>query len=413
MATKKLTVEVDADTGKAKRKIKRDLTGAAAEASSGAASGGAAPASSAAESKAERLAKSLERAGKNAEEFGKHAEQSGSQISKAFKSLAGLGAGLAIGYAARHMQEGEARNRVEVAGAAVSGASVGSGFASQFGAGLKGGILAAIVGAGIGAYNKKSEQEQAVKDFQEGFDKRNQDSAKAKAWNERFRSMTEMPASFGKAEGLELLQAKMKAVQTNSAELVQELERLENEAKSMEKEVRALAEESKLTAAAEKESELQAVRSRIAQTEAAKHSFARQQEALQNEIDTFKDPKAHNFRESTDGTDSLQRVGAGFTPFSQNGTDVTAADSGTGTDAGGKKKPWRSPWAHLSERSGFFQGSVQTPTKDTRFDFETEERHNLEMIAQQKISVEAERETNAILERIYNKIHGTGGATWK
>ena len=412
MATKKLTVEVDADASKAKRKIKRDLSGAAAEASSGAASGGAAPASSSAATKAERLAKSLERAGKNAEDFGKHADQSGRQISNAFKSLAGLGAGLAIGYAARHMQEGEARNRVEVAGAAVSGASVGAGFASQLGARLKGNILAAIIGAGIGAYNKESEQEQAIKDFQEGFDKRNKNSAEAKAWNERFRSMTEMPASFGKAEGLELLQAKMKAVQTNSSELGQELERLQDEAKSMEEEVRALAKESKLTAAAEKESELQAVRSRIAQTEAAKHSFARQQEALQHEIDTFRDPKAHYFRESTDGTDSLQKVGAGFTPFIQNGSDATAADRGTGSDTGGKK-PWRSPWASLSNRAGFFQGSVETPTKETRFDFATEERHNLEMIAQQKLGVEVEKETNAILERIYNAIHGTGGATWK
>lgn len=412
MATKKLTVEVDADASKAKRKIKRDLSGAAAEASSGAASGGAAPASSSTATKAERLAKSLERAGKNAEEFGKRADQSGRQISNAFKSLAGLGAGLALGYAARHMQEGEARNRVEVAGAAVSGASVGAGLASQFGARLKGGLTAAIIGAGIAAYNKKSDQEQAVKDFQEGFDKRNKDSAEAKAWNERFRSMTEMPASFGKAEGLELLQVKMKAVQTNSSELGQELERLQGEAKSMEEEVRSLAKESKLTAAAEKESELQAVRSRIAQTEAAKHSFARQQEALQNEIDTFKDPKTHNFRESTDGTDSLQRVGAGFTPFIQNGSDATAADRGTGSDTG-RKKPWRSPWASLSERGGFFQGSVETPIKETRFDFATEERHNLEMIAQQKLGVEVEKETNAILERIYNAIHGTGGATWK
>ena len=93
MATKKLTVEVDADASKAKRKIKRDLSGAAAEASSGAASGGAAPASSSAATKAERLAKSLERAGKNAEEFGKRAAQRGRQISNAFKSRAGLGAG--------------------------------------------------------------------------------------------------------------------------------------------------------------------------------------------------------------------------------------------------------------------------------------------------------------------------------
>ena len=412
MATKKLTVEVDADASKAKRKIKRDLSGAAAEASSGAASGGAAPASSSAATKSERLAKSLERAGKNAEDFGKHADQSGRQISNAFKSLAGLGAGLAIGYAARHMQEGEARNRVEVAGAAVSGASVGAGFASQFGARLKGGLTAAIIGAGIAAYNKKSDQEKEVKDFQEGFDKRNKDSAEAKAWNERFRSMTEMPASFGKAEGLELLQAKMKAVQTNSSELGQELERLQDEAKSMEEEVRSLAKESKLTAAAEKESELQAVRSRIAQTEAAKHSFARQQEALQHEIDTFKDPKAHYFRESTDGTDSLQRVGAGFTPFSQNGSDAKAADSGTGSDTG-RKKPWRSPWASLSNRAGFFQGSVVTPTKETRFDFATEERHNLEMIAQQKLSVEVEKKMNEILERIYNDIHGKGGSAWQ
>ena len=412
MATKKLTVEVDADASKAKRKIKRDLSGAAAEASSGAASVGAAPASSSAATKAERLAKSLERAGKNAEDFGKHADQSGRQISNAFKSLAGLGAGLAIGYAARHMQEGEARNRVEVAGAAVSGASVGAGFASQFGARLKGGLTAAIIGAGIAAYNKKSDQEKAVKDFQEGFDKRNKDSAEAKAWNERFRSMTEMPASFGKAEGLELLQVKMKAVQTNSSELGQELERLQDEAKSMEEEVRSLAKESKLTAAAEKESELQAVRSRIAQTEAAKHSFARQQEALQNEIDTFRDPKAHYFRESTDGTDSLQRVGAGFTPFIQHGSDATAADRGTGSDTG-RKKPWRSPWASLSNRAGFFQGSVVTPTKETRFDFATEERHNLEMIAQQKLSVEVEKKMNEILERIYNDIHGKGGSAWQ
>lgn len=412
MATKKLTVEVDADASKAKRKIKRDLSSAAAEASSSAAAGGAAPASSAVSSKADSLAKSLERAGKNADYFGRSAERSGSQISRMFRSLAGLGAGMAIGYAANHMQEGRAQNEVKALGSAVSGASVGSGIASALHANALISLLMTAGGAALGYDEEKKAQEKARTDFLEGFQRRNANSIRAKEWNEKFRGMTEMPAAFGAAEGLELLKAKMKAVQDNSKELSDELERLKKEEGPLEDKVRSLAGESKLTEAAEKEEDLQTLRSRIAQVEAAKHSFERQQKALQNEIDNFKNPKAHDFRTSTDGTDSLARVGADWTSSVQNGSDSKSETSAAPSNEGGRRKPWRNPSAGLSQTNSFFFQNPERPTTQLKFDYETEQRRDSEMIEQQKRMVIAERETRIVLDQIYNEIQKKRGATW-
>ena len=120
---KKLKVELDVETSKAKSKVAKDLGGAVDGAGGG---GGAASSTS---SSAARLEKALSRAAKGAEDFGKETAKTGVNLSNAFESLAGFGAGMAINWAAHLMPEGSGRNYVEKAGSAVQGASAGLGAA--------------------------------------------------------------------------------------------------------------------------------------------------------------------------------------------------------------------------------------------------------------------------------------------
>ena len=109
MATKKLTIEVDAKTDKAKRKI--DALG-----DTGSAPSTAAP---------DNLSKALDKAAKAADRFDGDIGKASSSMTKMVRGFAGMGVGLAASYAAGHMQQGAARNAVEYGASAIQGASAG------------------------------------------------------------------------------------------------------------------------------------------------------------------------------------------------------------------------------------------------------------------------------------------------
>lgn len=168
---KKLTVEVDAETSKAKRKI-QEL-----------AETGVAGGESAAGAAAEKTAKSLNKL-----------EQSAGGLDKRMlgvtRAFAGMAAGMAASYAARYFAEGSsARTAMDYGGAALSGAGAGAMAGTAFGP------AGALIGAGVGAaasagktyLDKSAEQAEKLADFE----KSEKIYESVKAWQDKLLELTE------------------------------------------------------------------------------------------------------------------------------------------------------------------------------------------------------------------------------
>ena len=155
---RKLKVELDVETSKAKSKVKKDLGGSVATGESASRAGGTS-------ASAERLERALNRAARGAEDFGKESAKTGVNLSNAFKSLAGFGAGMAVNWAANFMQEGKSRDYGEKAGSAMQGASMGAAVGDALGdleiMGIKAKKLTTLAGAVAGYAGKNAEQEKA------------------------------------------------------------------------------------------------------------------------------------------------------------------------------------------------------------------------------------------------------------
>ena len=126
---KKLTVEVDADVSRAKRKVQQDL-GGTVEAT------GSSPVPAA----ARRTADALDGAARASKGLDEAARQGSSNLRAMTKAFGGMALGMATRYAAKGMQEGSAeQTAVSAVGGAASGAMMGSAF-GPLGA-LAGGLM--------------------------------------------------------------------------------------------------------------------------------------------------------------------------------------------------------------------------------------------------------------------------------
>ncbi len=153
MATKKLSVEVDLDTKKAKRKL--------AEMES---SGGGSM-SSPVDTAADRTAKSLDNLGKKVDDFGRATDSAGVNMKAAVKAFAGMGVGMAMSYAAKNMEQGSPEHRaLSYAGNIAQGVAMGS-IAGPWGALLGGGLGAAK--AYLDETSQKEAEEKAAVDAAE------------------------------------------------------------------------------------------------------------------------------------------------------------------------------------------------------------------------------------------------------
>lgn len=304
---KKLKVELDVETSKAKSKVAKDL-GGAVDGGGGGGSGSNTSASAA------RLEKALSRAAKGAEDFGKESTKTSVNLSNAFKSLAGFGAGMAVNWAANFMPEGQNRNYVERAGSALQGASMGAAAGEALGdltiMGVKAKNIAALAGAVAGYAGKSAQQDKAEKDQLESISDTKSQFEQAKAWRDKMRSMTEMPSHFGAAENLELLNKQLEAVKAMSANAAKEIENLEKKEAALKAQAEKAANDSKLEESAKKQQEMARVQGQIMQAEAAMHNANRQASSLQNQIDNFKNEvKIQEDRGGVSGTDALARIG--------------------------------------------------------------------------------------------------------
>jgi hypothetical protein len=196
MATKKLTVEVDADVSKAKRKV-----GALGDD----VSGGASPVGGA----AEKTAKSMEKAAKSVGDLGEASNKASVNALNFARGFAGMAAGMAMTYAARSLPQGRERDMVEYGGGILAGA--GAGAAAGAPLGLPGMAAGAVIGGivgGVKTYLDKSgdnaawtkEWQTSERRYKEGRD-----------WQRQFASLTDV------GKDLSNLSAKIKAAEEELA----------------------------------------------------------------------------------------------------------------------------------------------------------------------------------------------------
>ena len=301
---RKLKVELDVETSKAKSKVKKDLGGSVATGEGASRAGGTS-------ASAERLERAMNRAAKGAEDFGKESAKTGVNLSNAFKSLAGFGAGMAVNWAANFMQEGKSRDYVEKAGSAMQGASMGAAVGDALGdleiMGIKAKKLTTLAGAVAGYAGKNAEQEKAKTTQLESIADTRKQFSQVQEWRDKMRELTEMPAHFGDAKDVELLKKQLEAVQEQSRKAAEEIEKLVKKENALHDASKKAAEESKLEESAKKQQEMQKVQAQIMQVEAAKHNADRQASSIQNQIDNFLEKATP--RASTTATDALGRIG--------------------------------------------------------------------------------------------------------
>lgn len=174
---KKLTVEVDADVSKAKRKV--DSLG-----QTGAGMDGSGPVSPA----ADRAARSLDQASRSATRLSQEAERGSSSIRGMAKMFGGMAIQAASSYAAANMEKGSpGAHAVSAVGNIAGGAVSGSAF-GPWGA-VAGGLFGALKSA-IDINAEESERRKSISQRQFDFKISEHDYADEKEWASRFKSMT-------------------------------------------------------------------------------------------------------------------------------------------------------------------------------------------------------------------------------
>ena len=269
---KKLTVEVDAETTKAKRKI-QEL------AETGGSSAGA-DASPAIDKAARALSGAAE---KTSRSFGKLDEASqgmNRQMLSVTRAFAGMATGLAMSYASRYFAEGSTgRNAMDYGGAIISGASFGAKVGSTLGPyGTIGGmVIGGTVGAAKTYLDKEGEMESRLADFE----KSERIFAGISAWQTKLRELSE---------------------QMNTEEIKTILANLKNTEQTFKTRTVEAIKGERYQEAADYQRNLGDVRQRQQQLEA----LLRKAEA------EAKKPPTPEARASMDALDSLARVGGNF-----------------------------------------------------------------------------------------------------
>ena len=269
---KKLTVEVDAETTKARRKI-QEL------AETGGSSAGA-DASPAIDKAARALSGAAE---KTTRSFGKLDEASqgmNRQMLSVTRAFAGMATGLAMSYASRYFEEGSTgRNAMEYGGAMLAGGSSGAMAGMAFGP--VGAAIGAAGGAAIAAgktyLDKEGEMESRLADFE----KSERIFAGISAWQTKLRELSE---------------------QMNTEEIKTILANLKNTEQTFKTRTVEAIKGERYQEAADYQRNLGDVRQRQQQLEA----LLRKAEA------EAKKPPTPEARASMDALDSLARVGGNF-----------------------------------------------------------------------------------------------------
>lgn len=222
MASKKLKVEVELETAKAKRQAKE-----LEQSGGGSATGGAGSVAS----NAEKMAKALEKASKKSDDFAKSAGEMSSQTRRLITGFAGIGAGLAMNYAANFMQQGKTRENVEAAGSAVAAASSSAMLAQLLPHPLLK-VLAVSGSAAGGYFSKKAEQKKAFEDYTAEWNRSEENYRKSSEFAELLRSLSTVKDGFNDFKGrIEEINSELEKRKDEEKELIKKI----NEAREARK----------------------------------------------------------------------------------------------------------------------------------------------------------------------------------
>lgn len=269
MATKKLKVELELETAKAKKKLD-DMAD-----TGGGGPSGPSPVDDAARKTAREI-KSL------GEETGK------CQVNMrgAVKAFAGMGVGMAMNYAANYLPQGSTtRNAVEYGAGAIQGASMGMMF------GPLGAALGAAGGLAKTYLDKQGEQKQYTKDWQ----KSEHDYANNKAFADFMSSLTKV------GDGALTHAEKLKRAQD-------ELDRYREVEKKQVEDIGKMIKSGRYDDATAQRGYLAVNRAR--------------QDALENYIQSMEDKKNDGVRASMSSVDALSRLDGDFTGGGGRGDDL-------------------------------------------------------------------------------------------
>ena len=269
---KKLTVEVDAETTKAKRKI-QEL------AETGGSSAGA-DASPAIDKAARALSGAAEKTSRSLGKLDESSRGMNWRMRMLTRTFVGLGTGLAMSYALRYFAEGSTgRNAMEYGGATLTGAS--SGAMAGMALGPWGAAAGAAVGGAVGAAKTYLDKEGEMESRLADFEKSERIFAGISAWQAKLRELSE---------------------QMNTEEIKTILANLKNTEQTFKTRTVEAIKGERYQEAADYQRNLGDVRQRQQQLEA----LLRKAEA------EAKKPSTPEARASMDALDSLARVGGNF-----------------------------------------------------------------------------------------------------
>lgn len=358
---KKLKVQLEVDSSKARSQVERDMSGidiGGASGSIGARSSGA----------ADRLAKSLDTAAKKSGDFASSAEVMSAKARQVVGAFSGMGVSMAMSFASQNMKRGGARDAVEIGAGTLQGAAMGGMAGGPWGA-----LGGAALGLGMGVFNKVQEK----KRYSEEWQRSEHDYASDKEFSALLKNLgdvTDKTADFGE---------KLKTVEA-------ELEKYRQVEATLKENVAGMIKSGRYDDADAQRGYLTVNRQRQEQLE----NVQKQLETAAENAEKNKTLEAS----SMSGTDALQKIGGVW------GAQPVAAEKTSST-------------APIKTRGGSFGFLVDTtPTETTKFGPKVE---GLESNFEGAIKTANERierledEGNKILREIAANTKSKGVSTWQ
>ena len=278
---KKLTVEVDAETTKAKRKI-QELAETGGSSAGADAVGGA----------AQRAARSLDNAAGAANRLSKSTTEGSAQLRSMVKVFGGMAIRMGASYAASNMEAGSkgqmaVKGLGDVAGGAITGAAFGP-------LGAVAGGLMGLTSALMEATQAEKDRVAAAKSARADFDKGEREYAEAKEWEAKLKGLSKIDKGFSDYAGrISLVNDELSKLRDEESYTVRSIKfHIANSKRKPDMMATANEERSSLAANRARQGQLVALLERL-ETESKKASK----------------PEA---RASMDALDSLARVGGNF-----------------------------------------------------------------------------------------------------
>ena len=327
MATKKLKVEVELETAKAKRQAK-DLEQTA---------GGGGSVSSTQGGK--KLSESLDKAARSAEKTSSAFDHMQGASARLTRGFAGIAVGMATSYAANYATGGT-KTALDYGGAGISGAVGGA---------MMAGLPGAIAGGLAGVLKTYFEKQGEASKMSEDFKKANDTYEEGRLWQAKVEKMTDVGYSDVSLKGQDLTKDRISKVDEKLQEAKKAAEELFDKQNGLEDTIRKLLKKqedlrAKFSDLSEKDQktlgkaqeDLSKVRAQKEQAEGIEKSFAKQKKALEHQLEQEKydeDHKKKNDRGDFSASNSLDKVGIAFAgerftvPSSKGGAGVPPARS--------------------------------------------------------------------------------------